>query len=130
MEKIVKKLIKGAGKTGAVTLAQINAALPEDLASPEQIESVRALIEGAGLKIVESLDRKSEKGKRKGGVDRAKSGDDDDDEDPPEGSEEQSVAPVRVVADAIASLTEVECMALHGRLRGHDSGSVLDPIAG
>lgn len=34
----------------------------------------------------------------------------------------------RCVADCIASLTEREAVALHGRLRGLDSGSVLDPI--
>jgi dGTPase len=34
----------------------------------------------------------------------------------------------RCVADCIASLTEKEAVALHGRLRGLDSGSVLDPI--
>lgn len=34
----------------------------------------------------------------------------------------------RRVADCIASLTEKEAVALHGRLRGIDSGSILDPI--
>ncbi len=34
----------------------------------------------------------------------------------------------RVVADCISSLTEAEAIALHGRLRGYSSGSVLDPI--
>lgn len=34
----------------------------------------------------------------------------------------------RAVADCIASLTEAEAIALHGRLLGHASGSVLDPI--
>jgi len=34
----------------------------------------------------------------------------------------------RCVADCISSLTEKETVALHGRLRGYDSGSVLDPI--
>ena len=34
----------------------------------------------------------------------------------------------RCVADCICSLTESETIALHGRLRGRNSGSVLDPI--
>ena len=35
----------------------------------------------------------------------------------------------RRVADCVSSLTEAEAVALHGRLRGHQSGSLLDPIA-
>jgi dGTPase len=35
----------------------------------------------------------------------------------------------RCVADCISTLTEAETVALHGRLRGTASGSVLDPIA-
>jgi len=42
--------------------------------------------------------------------------------------EVQDVSPARAAADCIASLTEGEAMALHGRLRGYASGSVLDPI--
>jgi dGTPase len=34
----------------------------------------------------------------------------------------------RLIADCICSLTETETIALHARLRGHASGSVLDPI--
>jgi dGTPase len=34
----------------------------------------------------------------------------------------------RFAADCIASLTEGEATALHGRLLGYKSGSVLDPI--
>lgn len=34
----------------------------------------------------------------------------------------------RFASDCIASLTEAEAVALHGRLRGYASGSVLDPI--
>jgi dGTPase len=37
-------------------------------------------------------------------------------------------ARARSVADCICSLTEAEAIALHRRLRGQDSGSVLDPI--
>ena len=41
---------------------------------------------------------------------------------------ESSYSRGRRVADCISSLTEAETMALHARLRGHQSGSVLDPI--
>jgi dGTP triphosphohydrolase len=34
----------------------------------------------------------------------------------------------RRVADCISGLTEAETVGLHRRLRGHESGSVLDPI--
>jgi len=40
-----------------------------------------------------------------------------------------SASPARRVADCISTLTENEAVALHGRLRGTASGSVLDPIA-
>ncbi len=83
MEKTVKKLIRGAKKSGCVTLAQINAALPEDLATPDQIESVMALIEGAGLEIVDSLDASGKK-KRKAADGPAAAIDDEDEDLPPE----------------------------------------------
>src|SRR5262249_36872825 len=38
------------------------------------------------------------------------------------------VSRARCVADCISSLTEKEAIALHSRLRGYDSGSLLDPI--
>ena len=41
---------------------------------------------------------------------------------------EGDVGPARLVADCISSLTEHETIALHGRLRGSASGSLLDPI--
>ncbi|WP_307286364.1 deoxyguanosinetriphosphate triphosphohydrolase family protein [Phyllobacterium ifriqiyense] len=37
-------------------------------------------------------------------------------------------SPARFVADCIASLSESEAIALHSRLTGHVTGSVLDPI--
>jgi dGTPase len=41
---------------------------------------------------------------------------------------EDSLSPARITADCVASLTEGEAIALHQRLRGIVSGSVLDPI--
>jgi dGTPase len=42
--------------------------------------------------------------------------------------DEAKSQPARFVADCIASLTEAETVALHNRLQGTSSGSVLDPI--
>ena len=68
----IKRLITGARKSGSVTLAQLNKALPDDASSPEQIEEAMAMIEDAGLKLVE---RKSD-GKKGDAEDQF---DDDDD---------------------------------------------------
>ncbi len=54
LNSALKKLIQSARKTGStVTLSQINEILPEDAATPEQIESVMGQIEEAGIEIVE-----------------------------------------------------------------------------
>ena len=42
--------------------------------------------------------------------------------------EDNGLSPARVAADCVASLTEGEAIALHQRLTGLFSGSVLDPI--
>jgi len=73
----IKRLITGARKSGSVTLAQLNKALPDDASSPEQIEEAMAMIEDAGLKLVE---RKSD-GKKGDAEDQF---DDDDDFEPAE----------------------------------------------
>ena len=64
MEKLnaaLKKLIRDAKRTGSVTLAEINAILPADAASPEQIEAVMGQIEEAGLDITESKETSGKK---------------------------------------------------------------------
>lgn len=43
-------------------------------------------------------------------------------------SEIRDTSRARFVADCIASLSESEAVALHARLHGHTTGSVLDPI--
>ncbi|MEY3162937.1 MAG: polymerase sigma factor SigA [Planctomycetota bacterium] len=53
LEKKVKTLIKNSRKAGGVTLAQLNAVLPEDQAQPEHIEKAMRLIEESGLELVE-----------------------------------------------------------------------------
>ena len=72
-QKKIKALIKASRKAGGVTLAQLNAVLPEDN-TPDQIESAIGMIEDAGLDVVE--DDKGLKGKK-----GARKDDDDDDDD-------------------------------------------------
>jgi len=62
-ERSIKALIKSSRKSGSVTLAQLNDALPEDASSPEKIEAAMAMIEDAGLDLVESAGQKGGKGK-------------------------------------------------------------------
>ena len=62
-DKKIKSLIKAQRKVGSVTLAQLNSVLPDDMTSPEHIEGAIALIEDAGLDVVE--DEKAQTGKKK-----------------------------------------------------------------
>ncbi|MHC4077647.1 MAG: RNA polymerase sigma factor RpoD, partial [Planctomycetota bacterium] len=47
-------LIRSARKQGSVTLEQLNDALPDDAATPELIEAAMALVDEAGLKLVDN----------------------------------------------------------------------------
>ena len=72
LEKKIKALIKAQKKVGSVTLAQLNAVMPDDMTSPEHIESAIAMIEDGGLDVVEdeAAQRAGKKGRdRKGGDD-------------------------------------------------------------
>ena len=75
-EKKIKSLIKAQRKVGSVTLAQLNAVLPDDATSPEKIEAAIALIEDAGLDVVED-EKAQQKGRKRGG----KQADDNEDVD-------------------------------------------------
>jgi len=76
-EKKIKSLIKAQRKVGSVTLAQLNSVLPDDMTSPDKIEAAIALIEDAGLDVVEDdAAQKAQKGKRASKMDD--SGDDVD----------------------------------------------------
>jgi RNA polymerase primary sigma factor len=72
-DKKIKALIKTHRKAGSVTLAQLNSVLPDDVSSPDKIESAIAMIEEAGLDVVE--DESKQKGK-KGGRRDEEGGDD------------------------------------------------------
>ncbi|MFY9343650.1 MAG: RNA polymerase sigma factor RpoD [Planctomycetota bacterium] len=61
-DKKIKALIKAHRKSGAITLAQLNGVLPDDMSSPEKIEAAIAMIEEAGLDVVEDDKAKGKKG--------------------------------------------------------------------
>jgi RNA polymerase primary sigma factor len=63
-DKKIKTLIKTHRKSGSITLAQLNGALPDDMSTPDKIESAIAMIEEAGLDVVE--DDQKQKGKKSG----------------------------------------------------------------
>jgi len=72
----VKKMIKAAKKRGFVTFDALNAVLPSDSTSPEQIEDIMAMLNEMGINVVETEDTDSEDGEEKSADDR-----DDDEED-------------------------------------------------
>src|ERR1051325_138753 len=68
----VKKMIKQAKKRGFVTFDQLNAVLPSDTTSPEQIEDIMSMLSDMGINVTEADDE---------GEDDDKGGDADDDTD-------------------------------------------------
>src|SRR5579872_1707625 len=72
----VKKMIKAAKKRGYVTHDQINAVLPSEEVTSDQIEDVFAMISEMGINVVENEENDSDEAEEKA-VDDA----DDDDED-------------------------------------------------
>ena len=73
----VKKMIKAAKKRGYVTHDQINAVLPSEEVTSDQIEDVFAMISEMGINVVENEDADSEDGE----AEKATDDDDDDDDD-------------------------------------------------
>ena len=74
----VKKMIKAAKKRGYVTHEQINAVLPSEEVTSDQIEDVFAMISEMGITVVESDETDAEEGEEKAADEVA---DDDDDDD-------------------------------------------------
>ncbi|MCC6670818.1 MAG: RNA polymerase sigma factor RpoD [Planctomycetes bacterium] len=74
LESIIKDLIKNARKTGQVTLAELNRVLPEDASSPEKVESAMAMIEEAGIEIVDAVDGQGRKPAKEAGKKKGKEG--------------------------------------------------------
>src|SRR5450830_1317007 len=73
----VKKMIKAAKKRGYITFDALNAVLPSESTSPEQIEDIMAMLSEIGINVVETEDADSEDGEAEKATDEA---DDDDDE--------------------------------------------------
>ena len=86
LEKKLKALIKKGRKSGTLTLSDLNAALPDDASTPEQIEQAMELIDKAGIELVESAPKK--KGGKSGAEESGLEFDDDDDDLELEGSSE------------------------------------------
>ncbi|HEY6027225.1 MAG TPA: RNA polymerase sigma factor region1.1 domain-containing protein, partial [Pseudolabrys sp.] len=74
----VKKMIKAAKKRGFVTFDALNAVLPSESTSPEQIEDIMAMLSEMGINVVETEDAESEEGETEKAADEH---DDDDDDD-------------------------------------------------
>src|ERR1700744_685160 len=73
----VKKMIKQAKKRGFVTFDALNAVLPSDSTSPEQIEDIMSMLSEMGINVVETEDAEGDEETEKA----ADEHDDDDDED-------------------------------------------------
>jgi len=73
----VKKMIKAAKKRGFVTFDALNAVLPSESTSPEQIEDIMAMLSEMGINVVETEDAEGEEGETEKATDEH----DDDDED-------------------------------------------------
>ena len=50
----VKKMIKAAKKRGYITFDALNAVLPSESTSPEQIEDIMAMLSEMGINVVET----------------------------------------------------------------------------
>ena len=73
----VKKMIKAAKKRGFVTFDALNAVLPSESTSPEQIEDIMSMLSEMGINVVETEDAEGEDGETEKAADEH----DDDDED-------------------------------------------------
>ncbi len=73
----IKKLIAKAKKKGYVTYDELNAALPSDQMSPDQIEDIQTALSEMGVQIVENDEEGEAEGERDDEVDEVASNDDD-----------------------------------------------------
>src|SRR3979490_3071042 len=65
----VKKMIKQAEKRGLVPFDQLNAVLPSDTTSPEQIEDIMSMLSDMGINVTEADDEGEEEDKDSGAED-------------------------------------------------------------
>ena len=74
----IKKLIAKAKKKGYVTYDELNAALPSDQMSPDQIEDIQTSLSEMGVQIVENDEEGEADGDRDEGADEPASEDEDE----------------------------------------------------
>ena len=75
----VKKMIKAAKKRGYITYEQLNAVMPAEEVTSEQIEDTLAMLSEMGINVVETEDAETEDGETEKATDEAADDDDDDD---------------------------------------------------
>ncbi|WP_260610582.1 RNA polymerase sigma factor RpoD [Sphingomonas sp. IC081] len=75
----VQRFIARAKKQGVISVKELNAALPQDQMTADQIEDIMAAISEMGVKIIENDDDDDEDGEQEDGVDAADGRDDDSD---------------------------------------------------
>ena len=73
----VKKMIKAAKKRGYVTYEQLNAVMPSEEVTSEQIEDTLAMLSEMGINVIENEDADTEEGEEKA-TDEVADDDDDD----------------------------------------------------
>ncbi|AYG59714.1 RNA polymerase sigma factor RpoD [Rhizobium jaguaris] len=73
----VKKMIKAAKKRGYVTMDELNAVLPSEEVTSEQIEDTMAMLSDMGINVIEDEDVEEAGAAASGGDDDDSSGDDD-----------------------------------------------------
>ena len=77
----VKKMIKAAKKRGYITYEQLNAVMPSEEVTSEQIEDTLAMLSEMGINVVETEDANDDEGEEKA-TDEVAAADDDDDDEP------------------------------------------------
>ena len=75
----IKKLIAKAKKKGYVTYDELNAALPSDQMSPDQIEDIQTALSEMGVQIVENDEEADSEGEREDEVEEISASDDEED---------------------------------------------------
>ena len=75
----VKKMIKAAKKRGFVTYEQLNAVMPSEEVTSEQIEDTLAMLSEMGINVVETEDANEDDGEEKATDEVAAADDDDED---------------------------------------------------
>lgn len=106
----VKKLIAKGRSAGHITFDELNAILPQDKMSSEQIEDVMAALSEMGIQVVESVDKEEEEGSSED-----RSGNDDASDDEANGGNVDAVAASRTDDPVRMYLREMGAVELLSR---------------